>query len=177
MDYRFKVILLGEAAVGKTSLLLRYIRNQFAESYKMTIGVDFLSKKLNINDNRVNLTIWDVAGQKRFSFMRKSFYGGSSGALLIFDLTRENTFQYLTRRWYPEMTKFIGNEVPFVLIGNKLDLVKDIGSVINESEAQEFAQSKNSIYIETSAKTGVNVEIAFEELAERMVSKTGLNSD
>ena len=173
MEYRFKIILIGPGAVGKTSILMRYIHNKFSKSYKMTIGVDFLNKEINFDDTNVKLTIWDVAGQKRFRFMRKNFYSGAAGALLVFDLTRENTFQEVIRRWYPEMTQFIDKVVPFILIGNKVDLIEEIGSVIDSENAKKFAESKGSIYIETSAKTGQNVEDAFMKLTRRITLESG----
>lgn len=172
MEYQFKIILLGPGAVGKTSLLNRFVKNQFSSSYKMTMGVDFLKKELNFENSTANLTIWDIAGQDRFKFMRKNFYRGAMGALLIFDLTREDTFNKLIKKWYPEMVQFLGKDVPFVLIGNKLDLIKEIGSVIDSDNAREYAESKGSIYIETSAKTGENVEDAFIELTRRVALKT-----
>ena len=172
MEFSYKIILLGPGAVGKTSLLHRFVMNQFSSSYKMTMGVDFLKKELKMQNNTVNLTIWDVAGQERFKFMRKNYYRGAQGALLIFDLTRENTFTRLINKWYPEMIQFLINDMPFLLIGNKLDLIKEIGSVVDSNAAKEFAENKESIYIETSAKTGENVEEAFVELTRRILLKT-----
>lgn len=171
MEFSYKIILLGPGAVGKTSLLHRFVNNEFSTSYKMTIGVDFLKKEIDIQNFTVNLTIWDVAGQERFKFMRKNFYRGAQGALLIFDLTRENTYQKLISKWHPEMKQFLSTEIPFLLIGNKLDLIEEVGSVIESSVPKEFADSKGSIYIETSAKTGENVDDAFKKLTQMIVSK------
>jgi small GTP-binding protein len=172
MEFSYKIILLGPGAVGKTSLFHRFVMNEFTSSYRMTMGVDFLKKELRIHNNTINLTIWDVAGQERFKFMRKNYYRGAQGALLIFDLTRENTFNKLINKWYSEMTQFLSNDIPFLLIGNKLDLIKEIGSIVDSNSAKEFAESKESIYIETSAKTGENVYDAFVELTRRILLKT-----
>ncbi|TFG12515.1 MAG: GTP-binding protein [Promethearchaeota archaeon] len=175
MEFKFKIILLGPGAVGKTSLLHRFVLNQFSTSYQMTMGVDFLKKEITVQNNSINLTIWDVAGQERFKFMRKNYYRGAQGALLIFDLTREDTLNKLMNKWYSEMVQFLSKDIPFLLVGNKSDLIKEIGSVVDSNLAKNFAKSKNSVYIETSAKSGENVEDAFMELSRRITSTA--NSD
>jgi Ras-related protein Rab-4B len=170
MEYQYKVILIGPSAVGKTSLLDRFIHNQFSQSYKLTIGVDFMNKDITIGDSTVKLNIWDIGGQDRFKAVRKSFYSGVSGALSIFDLTRAATYEGVIDKWYPEMMQFASSEVPFILIGNKKDLIGDIGQAIESNIPEEFAAKNESIYIETSAKTGENVEEAFIKLAQRILS-------
>ncbi|MFX0073234.1 MAG: Rab family GTPase [Candidatus Hermodarchaeota archaeon] len=171
MEYQFKIILIGDPAVGKTSIIDRFVHDEFSSSYQMTMGVDFLRKEIQDKDFNVKLTIWDIAGQDRFKFMRKNFYRGSKGALLIFDLTRESTYQGLIKNWYPEMKQFLNVNIPFILIGNKVDLIKDTGRIVNADDARAFAENNNSIYIETSAKTGENVENAFKELTRRIKEK------
>ena len=114
------------------------------------------------------LTIWDIGGQKRFEFMRKSFFDGAHGALLIFDLSRADTYHEI-KKWMGEFRSFAGEDVPFILIGNKLDLVEDIGEVVERAEAKSFAENEGSIYIDTSAKTGKNVDEAFERLTRLLI--------
>lgn len=135
------------------------------------MGVDLLNKEIDVDGSRVVLNLWDVGGQERFKFMRHSFYKGTSGALLIFDLTRAETLETLMKKWHPEMIKFIGHSIPFILIGNKVDLVPDVGDVIDSEKVNEFIDSNFSIYIKTSAKTGENVEDAFLELTRRLIPK------
>ena len=171
VDYQFKIILIGAGSVGKTSLINRFINNKFESSYKMTMGVDLLTKQIDLDGKEVNLNLWDVGGQERFKFMRESFYKGTSGALLIFDLTRADTFDKLVNKWHPEMIKFIGRAFPFIIVGNKVDLLPETGSVVDSDKVTEFADSNFSIYIQTSAKTGEKVEDAFLELTKRMISK------
>jgi len=156
--FKLKVLLTGAAAVGKTSLVQRFIKNRFAANYKLTVGVDILTKDVEFRQGEVaTLSIWDIGGQQRFEFIRSTFYKGAAGALLVFDLTREQTY-IETRKWLTEIRQFSSQNIPFVLIGNKADLVEDVGEVIDRAEARAFAESEGSIYIETSAKTGINVD-------------------
>ncbi|MHA1318865.1 MAG: Rab family GTPase [Promethearchaeota archaeon] len=167
--FKLKVLLTGAAAVGKTSLVQRFIKNRFAANYKLTVGVDILTKDVEFRQGEVaTLSIWDIGGQQRFEFIRSTFYKGAAGALLVFDLTREQTY-IETRKWLTEIRQFSSQNIPFVLIGNKADLVEDVGEVIDREEARAFAESEGSIYIETSAKTGINVDGAFTELTRRIV--------
>ena len=169
-SFKLKVLLTGAAAVGKTSLVQRFIKNRFAANYKLTVGVDILTKDVEFRPGEVaTLSIWDIGGQQRFEFIRSTFYKGAAGALLVFDLTRDQTYQE-TRKWLAEIRQFAGENIPFVLIGNKLDLIEDVGVVIDRDEARQFAESEGSIYLETSAKTGEGVDEAFTELTRRIVN-------
>ena len=173
--YRYKLVLLGAAAVGKTSILHRFIKGKFAENYAMTIGVDFLSKEVEYENSLVKLTIWDLAGQEKFKFLRKNFYRGTHGALLIFDLTREDTFEEI-HTWYAEMKELIKDDVPFILIGNKLDLVKE-DNIITKFDTLKFSEDHNSIYMETSTKTGINIKEAFRKLISLITKQKNLIID
>ena len=169
IDLSFKVIIVGPSAVGKTSLLNRFVHNEYAMKYKLTIGVDFLTKSMEYQPSKfVKLHIWDIGGQERFKFLHRSFYEGASGALLPFDLSRQNTFSSM-KNWLSEMRSIMTNEIPKVIIGNKADLIPEIGQIIDRSDVEKYAKNENCSYIETSAKTGENVEKAFLELIQRMV--------
>ena len=169
VSYKVKLLLCGPAAVGKTSLIRRFIKGSFANEYKLTIGVDILTKDVTLSNGEVaTLSIWDIGGQARFAFIRTTFYKGASGALLVFDLTRAETFTEVTAQWAQEIQKYCAT-VPYILIGNKADLLENIGRQMDQSIAEQWIASNNSIYLETSALGGQNVDEAFIEITERMV--------
>ena len=167
-EYTFKCIVIGPGAVGKSSLVRRLVENRFEFSYKFTIGVDFLAKTVEYEKEKyAKLSIWDVGGQERFKALRRSFYEGTHGALLVFDLSRANTFHKM-KDWLTDLGSIIEKKIPIIIIGNKADLLPEIGEVLDRNEPKQFAEAEESTYIETSAKTGDNVEKAFVELTQRM---------
>jgi len=172
IDYRFKVIIIGPGAVGKTSLINRFVHDEFSMKYKFTIGVDFLTKRVCHDpkhpDIFAQLQIWDIGGQERFKFLHKSFFDGAHGALLLFDLSREPTFNEM-KEWLSGMHDTIKKKIPFLLIGNKMDLIPEIGEVIEREKIEDFIKKEKCVYIETSAKTGQNVEEAFVKLTQKIV--------
>ena len=168
-DFTFKVIVIGPAAVGKTSLIRRYFENQFSSNYKSTIVVDFLAKTIQLKDDKiVKLALWDIGGQARFRMLRRNFYEGTHGAILVFDLSRANTFPKM-KDWLIDMQSIIEHRIPFIILGNKSDLLSEVGEVIDREEPKKFAEQEESFYLETSAKTGNNVEQAFNELTKQML--------
>ncbi len=170
---KFKVIIAGPPAVGKTSLLYRFVENSFKDNYTLTIGTTFLTKTIEFKKRTAKLALWDIGGQRRFAQIRRTFYAGANGILLVFDLTRKDTFKEM-QTWLTEIYETLKEDIPFVLIGNKLDLIKEAGRVFNYNEAKIFAQQKKSIYIETSAKNGNNVEYAFKRITQIMAERAGI---
>ncbi|MHA1688835.1 MAG: Rab family GTPase [Promethearchaeota archaeon] len=169
IKWKFKVVICGPAAVGKTSIIQRFVHNSFSISYKITIGVDFLTKDVEYRDGEfARLTIWDIGGQERYNFLRESFFEKSDGALLIFDLTREKTFIEI-RNWLEELRKYTFDKIPFIFVGNKSDLLADLGVVLDNDDIKRFAKKEGAIYVETSAKTGENIELAFLELTKAII--------
>jgi small GTP-binding protein len=166
-DFKFKICLLGEGSVGKTSLVYRFIENKFQEDYKATLGVNILQKHLKIDGNSVSTNIWDLGGQDTFENLRKLYLEGSEGALVIFDLTNRTSFEKLGT-WIQDFREHRG-EKPFCLIGNKADLKDQID--VTEEEASLLAKEHGVNFIITSAKTGKNVEKAFVNLCKKLLEK------
>ena len=154
-----KILLLGDGAVGKTSLVHRYVEGQFKERYKATIGVDIFSKNVGGSE----LQIWDLSGQEHFVSVRSKFYSKSDGALLVFDLTNQKSFNNLSS-WVKESVEGVGSDIPMVILGNKLDLADLIA--INDEDITKFASQHNWKWLKTSAKDGTSVEEAFETIAK-----------
>jgi len=175
---KFKITLLGEGAVGKTSLRKNFLGETFDRDYMMTLGADFATKTIEVDDYEVTLIIWDLAGQPRFSVVREGFYQGTRGALLVFDITRPDTYEQLSS-WVRELLKNNKDKkVPLVLIGNKNDLRGSLHTTIPEEYGEKYAEALsqwsgyNIPYIETSAKYGDNVEKAFENLIRQIIKST-----
>ncbi|MFX0082784.1 MAG: Rab family GTPase [Candidatus Hodarchaeota archaeon] len=167
IDYQFKIIVVGDPTVGKTSLILRYTNNAFRRSYVSTLGVHVSNKIFKTEDSTIiQLVLWDVGGQERFKLMRKQFYQGSDAILLVFDLTNPETFSNIPV-WFLDIKKQINKldeDFTGYIIGNKKDLKEDIK--ITADNAQKLADQMNLKYLETSALSGENVDYAFTTLAK-----------
>ena len=164
--YIIKVCLLGEANVGKTSLLYRYIENKFRDNYKATLGVNLLKKEADIEGyGSTTIQIWDLGGQESFKSLRQLYLEGANGALIIFDMTSKKTFEKLDE-WVDSFKEARGDQ-PLLLVGNKTDLKGNIK--IEEKEVSSFAKNNKMSYVLTSAKTGENVESAFLELIKKIL--------
>lgn len=173
--YVFKLVIVGDSAVGKTALFTRYITGYFKEDYKMTVGVQHNVRKYLINTAEgkgaeVTCQIWDMGGQTRFSSVRPLYYRGAFGAIIVFDLTRMTTFEDLPK-WVNEIKKFTEN-CPIIIIGNKSDLKGLRG--VDKNKARRFAKANQCEYIETSAKRGKNVDIAFSRVIIEMLKKSSV---
>ena len=155
-----KILVIGESAVGKSCLLLRYTDNKFQETFMTTIGVDFKTKYIDIDGNHVKLQIWDTAGQEKFRSITKAYYRGAHGILVVFDISRRDTFNQ-TRMWIDSIKEASSDSIDVILIGNKCDLER----AVKKEEAEELAAQYKVRYFETSAKDNTNVEEAFMYLA------------
>ena len=168
-----KILLLGDGAVGKTSLILRFIENKFKEEYSVSLGVDFLTKKIQFIDEddvtrSVSLQVWDIAGQARHVSYSHLYLRGALGAFYVFDLTRKETLDQIQNRWQIQALKASPKHVS-ILIGNKADLKRN--RALSKNQLNQIAASMHVIdLIETSAKTGENVHEAFQRLTTEILN-------
>lgn len=161
-DYLFKLLLIGNSAVGKSSILLRFSDNIFNESFLPTIGVDFKIKTFELQGRTVKLQIWDTAGQERFKTITSSYYKGAHGIILVYDITDRQSFKDI-ENWLAEVEKYASENVVKLLVGNKCDL--ESARQVKYEDGKELANSLGVKFIETSAKNSIHIEDAFYTMA------------
>lgn len=172
-DHLFKVLLVGDSAVGKSCLLMRFTADRFDEVTTSTIGVDFRVKYLDINGQRVKLTVWDTAGQERFRTLTSSYYRGAQGIIFVYDVSRRETFENLDRIWMKEVDIYSNIEDAVkMVVANKVDLEGE--RQVTTEEGHAFARNMGCLYVETSAKINIAVQQAFEELATKILETPAL---
>ncbi|MHA1651869.1 MAG: Rab family GTPase [Candidatus Helarchaeota archaeon] len=161
--FAYKLCVVGDPSVGKTSLIRRYADRKFDESYLPTIGADFTIKKINLDEsNIITLTIWDMGGHERFDRIRNHYYIGANAAFIVFDLSRRETFNHV-KDWLNDIKSHCG-EIPILIIANKADLPN---KAISKEEIEKDFSNKNCQIFLTSAKTGENVDTIFEVIANQ----------
>ncbi|XP_027069836.2 ras-related protein RABC2a-like isoform X3 [Coffea eugenioides] len=171
-DLSFKILLIGDSGVGKSSLLVTFISNS-VEDLSPTIGVDFKIKLLTVGGKKLKLTIWDTAGQERFRTLTSSYYRGAQGIVLVYDVTRRETFTDLSDIWAKEVELYSTNQdCVKMLVGNKVD--KESERVVSKEEGMTLAEELGSLFLECSARTRENVEQCFEELALKIMEVPSL---
>ena len=161
-------IIIGDTGVGKSCLLLQFTDKRFQPVHDLTIGVEFGARLVTIDGKQIKLQIWDTAGQESFRSITRSYYRGAAGALLVYDITRRETFNHLTS-WLEDARQHANANMSIMLIGNKSDL--DAKRAVSKEEGEAFAKEHGLYFLETSAKTAANVEEAFLETAKNIHDK------
>jgi len=160
-DYLYKVVLIGDSGVGKSNLLSRFTRNEFYLETKSTIGVEFATRSIQADGKTIKAQIWDTAGQERYRAITSAYYRGAVGALLVYDISKQQTFKNV-ERWLTELRENAAANIVIMLVGNKSDL-KHMREVPTE-QAKEFAEKNGLSFIETSALEATNVDVAFTNI-------------
>jgi Ras-related protein Rab-1A len=176
-DYLFKLLLIGDSGVGKSSLLLRFADDSYLETYISTIGVDFKIRTVELDGKTVKLQIWDTAGQERFRTITSSYYRGAHGIIVVYDVTDQESFNNV-KQWLNEIDRYASEDVNKLIVGNKSDRANE--KVVDSLTAKAFADEVGIPFLETSAKSAINVEQAFmtmaAEIKRRMASKPTMNA-
>merc|ERR1711878_249593 len=167
-SYLFKYIIIGDTGVGKSCLLLQFTDKRFRADHNLTIGVEFGARLITMDGKQIKLQIWDTAGQESFRSITRSYYRGAAGALLVYDITRRDTFNHLTT-WLDDARQHSSSNMVIMLIGNKSDL--EARRDVRKEEGEAFAREHGLIFMETSAKTAANVEEAFINTAREIYDK------
>ncbi|KAE8897315.1 hypothetical protein PF002_g25256 [Phytophthora fragariae] len=174
-DHLFKLLLIGDAGVGKSSMLLRFTDDTFDDNLQSTIGVDFKVKMMQVDGKKIKMTIWDTAGQERFRTLTSSYYRGAQGIVLVYDVARRDTFENLDL-WLQEVEVYSpagGRDVVKLLVGNKIDKER----VVSRREAEDWARSKGMLFVESSAKTKIGIQQVFNEVVQKILENPALLSN
>ena len=164
----FKSVLIGDSFVGKNNIMSKYLMNEFHEDSKATVGVEFGAKKFDIEGKSVKAQIWDTAGQERYKSITTTYYKGAKGALVVYDITRKETFDSVDR-WISEVLNSGDKNMTMLLIGNKCDL--DNQRQVTKEQGEEKAKAFKVAFLETSASSGENLDVAFEMIMKEVYSK------
>ena len=166
----YKIIIIGDTAVGKSNILTRYSKNEFSENTRSTVGVELGVKFIKVKGINTKIQIWDTAGQERYRSITSSYYKGSHGCFIVYDITNESSFNNV-EKWYEHVQKEAGKNISIILVGNKCDLENE--RKITKEKGQEKAKNLKCAFFETSALSGVNISEIFEELTNNIYETTG----
>ena len=167
-DRKVQLLVIGDAAVGKTSILSRFAQDKFSPQYLATLGIDFFTKDVMIDKEIIHIKIWDTAGEERYRSLTKGFFKNGEGIIIVYDVTNRNSFESL-KFWIDSIennNNLENKKMPAVILGNKIDISD---RQVNENEAEEFAKSRNYKYFEVSAKSGNGVDESIKYLIKKVI--------
>ena len=159
-----KILTLGDSAVGKSAILIRYTQNKFHSNYLTTVGIDYQSKIIHYQNREIEMQIWDSAGQEKYRAISKQYYKKANGIILLYDVTSRESFQNI-KQWIKDINNNITMKPFLILVGNKIDLERKV----TQQEGEELAQKYSVLYFETSAATGKGIEETFQALVENIM--------
>ena len=171
-DLLYKIVIIGDTCVGKSNILSRYLNNEFTSNTKSTVGVELGIKFLKIKNTSTKIQIWDTAGQERYQAITSSYFRGSDGCFIVYDITNETSFNNI-EKWFDKIHEENDKEIPVIIVGNKCDLENE--RKVPTDKAKEKAQNLKCAFYETSALKAINIEQIFEELVNTIYDKTGGN--
>ena len=169
-DLLYKMIIIGDTYVGKSNILSRYLKDEFLEDTKRTVGVELGTKLLKIKDTGIKLQIWDTSGQERYLFVTSSYYRGSLGCFIVYDITSSSSFQSVDK-WFEWAKKEVSKDAIFVLVGNKCDLEKE--RQVPKEQGEEKAKNLNCAFFEVSALSKINIDDIFTEMVNTIYDRSG----
>ena len=173
-EYLIKILIVGDSTVGKTNFIKKYVENKFNESYFASTGIDLITTSIKIEGKSFKIQIWDTAGQEKYRAMTKNLFLKTQGIVIIFDISNETSFINL-KSWMKDIKEECSADIPMILVGNKLDL--EDKRVIDKERAMEFAKNEKLEYIETSSKTGENINKALSLIIEKIYQRADSNSN
>ena len=167
-EMMIKIIIIGDSSVGKTNIMSKYLKGQFLENSRATVGVEFGSKSFKIDNHNIKAQIWDTAGQEKYKAITGAYYKGSKGAFVVYDITRKETFENIDK-WINDLKTTADPRINIILIGNKCDLEEK--RVVLKEQGEEKARAFNCAFLETSACNGDNIDKGFEMMATEIYKR------
>ena len=167
-EMMFKVVLVGDSSVGKTNIMSKYLKNEFHEDSKATVGVEFGSKQFTVEGHQIKAQIWDTAGQERYKAITSAYYKGAKGAFVVYDITRKQSFDSVDK-WINDLKAAADKKLSIIIIGNKCDLEDQ--RQVNKEQGEEKAKNNEVAFMETSALSGENLDKAFEKMINEVYKK------
>ena len=167
-DYTFKIVMIGDSGVGKSCILLRFADDKFNENFYATIGVDFRFKNVMVDDKSVKLQIWDTAGQERFKTITSAYYRGADGIIIVYDITDRNSFAHI-KDWLDDVNKYTDDNPLKIIVGNKIDLIKD--KQISNNDMKTMTAQTGIEIIECSAKDSIKINDLMEIMTKKLIEK------